>query len=81
MMGLSTTVSISFAIALVAGKNRVPIPATGNTAFLIFIYSPFFLKALISRFHFPGDRNFAPNVSISRLILVAEFSHTKTSSV
>src|SRR5690349_18447782 len=30
--GLSTTVSISFGIALVAGRMRVPRPATGNTA-------------------------------------------------
>src|SRR5476651_970185 len=33
--GLSTTVSISFGIALVAGRNRVPRPATGNTALRI----------------------------------------------
>src|SRR5580704_11864870 len=32
MTGLSTTGSISLGMALVAGKNRVPIPATGNTA-------------------------------------------------
>src|SRR5579871_2008475 len=32
MMGLSTTDSISFGLALVAGRNRVPRPATGNTA-------------------------------------------------
>ena len=30
--GLSTTGSISLAIALVAGRNRVPSPATGRTA-------------------------------------------------
>src|SRR5207245_4410359 len=30
--GLSTTVSISFGIALVAGRMRVPRPATGKTA-------------------------------------------------
>src|SRR5438874_10148933 len=30
--GLSTTGSISLGIALVAGKKRVPSPATGNTA-------------------------------------------------
>ena len=30
--GRSTTVSISFGIALVAGRKRVPRPATGNTA-------------------------------------------------
>jgi hypothetical protein len=32
--GLSTTLSISFGLALVAGKKRVPKPATGNTALL-----------------------------------------------
>src|SRR3990172_940210 len=32
MSGRSTTVSISFGIALVAGRKRVPSPATGNTA-------------------------------------------------
>jgi hypothetical protein len=31
---LSTTLSISFGLALVAGKKRVPKPATGNTALL-----------------------------------------------
>jgi hypothetical protein len=30
---LSTTGSISLGAALVAGKNRVPNPATGKTAF------------------------------------------------
>src|SRR6185437_13923772 len=30
--GLSTTGSISLGIALVAGRNRVPMPATGKTA-------------------------------------------------
>jgi hypothetical protein len=32
MRGLSTTFSISFGLALVAGKKRVPKPATGKTA-------------------------------------------------
>src|SRR5215510_12068485 len=32
MSGLSTTGSISFGIALVAGRKRVPSPATGKTA-------------------------------------------------
>jgi hypothetical protein len=36
MSGLSTIGSISFGLALVAGKNRVPRPATGNTAARIF---------------------------------------------
>lgn len=33
MIGLSTSGSISFGWALVAGKNLVPRPAAGNTAF------------------------------------------------
>src|SRR5215217_8951854 len=33
--GRSTTVSISFGMALVAGRNRVPRPATGKTALRI----------------------------------------------
>src|ERR1700733_14916448 len=36
MSGLSTTGSISFGEAFVAGRNRVPRPATGNTAFVTF---------------------------------------------
>src|SRR6201985_247389 len=35
--GLSTIVSISFGIALVAGSTRVPRPATGKTALRIFM--------------------------------------------
>jgi hypothetical protein len=34
-MGLSTTLSISLGLALVAGRKRVPRPATGKTAFVI----------------------------------------------
>src|SRR5690554_4849715 len=33
--GLSTTVIISLGMALLAGRKRVPRPATGRTAFLI----------------------------------------------
>ncbi len=32
--GLSTTGIISFGLAFVAGRKRVPMPATGKTAFL-----------------------------------------------
>src|SRR5882724_6648198 len=35
--GLSTMVNISFGIALVAGRTRVPRPATGKTALRIFM--------------------------------------------
>src|SRR2546425_12255657 len=39
--GLSTIGSISFGLALVAGRKRVPSPATGNTALVtLFIESP-----------------------------------------
>src|SRR5207248_10495984 len=34
MSGLSTTGIISFGLALVTGRKRLPKPATGNTAFL-----------------------------------------------
>ena len=34
---MSTTGSISFGIAFVAGRNRVPKPPTGKIAFLIFM--------------------------------------------
>src|SRR3954452_21217746 len=34
--GLSTIGSISFGLAFVTGKKRLPRPATGNTAFVIF---------------------------------------------
>jgi hypothetical protein len=33
MMGLSTSASISLGITFVAGKNRVPNPPAGKTAF------------------------------------------------
>ena len=33
--GLSTTGIISFGLALVAGRKRLPKPATGNTALVI----------------------------------------------
>src|ERR671930_63978 len=42
--GLSTTGSISFGLALVTGRKRVPRPATGNTALVIFFIS--FLNGL-----------------------------------
>jgi len=35
MSGLSTMGSISFGFALVAGRNRLPMPATGKTALRI----------------------------------------------
>ena len=42
--GLSTTGSISFGLALVAGRKRVPRPATGNTA--VSISARFFISRL-----------------------------------
>src|SRR5699024_195270 len=44
--GLSTTGRISLALALVAGKNRVPRPATGNTAFRMRMRGSFYFTAL-----------------------------------
>src|SRR5204863_8854446 len=55
--GLSTTVSISFGIALVAGRKRVPSPATGNTAlrtrFGIDRRPPYRPPELIGRYSLP----------------------------
>jgi hypothetical protein len=49
-MGLSTIGNISFGIAFVWGKNRVPKPAAGITAFLILpIMQPSFLIKVLKR--------------------------------
>ena len=40
MSGLSTTGSISLGLALVAGRKRLPRPATGKTALVIFFMRP-----------------------------------------
>src|SRR6266852_1619487 len=48
MSGRSTTVSISFGTALVAGRNRVPRPATGNIALRIGDMAERFLKSGVS---------------------------------
>src|SRR5476651_1095181 len=47
MAGLSTTGSISFGVALVAGRKRVPRPATGTTAFVTPLDIAFSLVVLI----------------------------------
>src|ERR1700745_3710812 len=44
--GLSTTGSISFGLALVAGRKRVPRPATGNTAARITDFGIVLIKLL-----------------------------------
>ena len=46
--GLSTTGSIAFGCAFVAGRNRVPRPAAGMTAFLIGMKLPSVVVALRS---------------------------------
>src|SRR3990167_2312989 len=46
MTGLSTIGSISLGIALVWGRNRVPNPAAGITAFLILEDIPFILSVM-----------------------------------
>src|SRR5581483_9212041 len=49
MSGLSTTGSISFGLALVAGRKRVPRPATGNTAVRITDFGIVLIKLLQQR--------------------------------
>ena len=45
IVGLSTIGSISFGVAFVAGKKRVPKPAAGMTALRIFcMYFPPYIK-------------------------------------
>jgi hypothetical protein len=38
MSGLSTIGIISLGLALVAGRNLLPMPATGNTALVSFLF-------------------------------------------
>src|SRR5262245_42857682 len=75
--GLSTMVSISFGIALVAGRTRVPRPATGKTALRIFMGVAVYLEgtrelelliACGSRFvadNKVGRRGFVPSAGAS----------------
>src|ERR1700758_1243385 len=46
--GLSTTGSISLGMALVAGRKRVPRPATGNTALRMDLFMGVVCAAVIS---------------------------------
>src|SRR5690349_3647051 len=64
MSGLSTTGSISLGEALVAGRNRVPRPATGNTALVIFciVFSTEHLEELLLVDH--GDAQLARLVEL-----------------
>src|SRR6266542_7159427 len=48
MMGLSTSGSISFGCALVAGRKRVPSPAAGNTALRITLFTRFTPSGIVS---------------------------------
>ena len=59
MVGLSTIGNISFAMAFVAGKKRVPNPAAGITAFLTFFMNTFAPLGLI--------RSIYPNTQIFKL--------------
>src|SRR5579863_1019387 len=45
--GLSTTGNISFGLALVAGRKRVPRPATGNTAVRIIDFELILIRSLL----------------------------------
>src|SRR6185437_4980125 len=47
MSGLSTTGSISLGLALVAGRKRVPRPATGNTAVRITDFGVILIGSLL----------------------------------
>ena len=51
MIGLSTSGSISFGIVLVAGRNRVPSPAAGNTAVLTLSFTQSTFQSGESRVH------------------------------
>src|SRR5262245_15747733 len=53
MSGLSTTGSISLGLALVAGRNRVPIPATGKTALVTRFKLPPLSCAGVQQFYQP----------------------------
>src|ERR687887_1765127 len=51
MIGLSTSGSISFGCAFVAGRNRVPSPAAGNTALrTVCAMAGWYLRAAASRY-------------------------------
>jgi hypothetical protein len=71
MTGLSTIGSISFGIAFVCGKNRVPNPAAGITAFVIF----FDIVSL--SFHEYVIRNFIIRTSVSFLTVLLIVSGMK----
>src|SRR5215510_12659948 len=85
MSGLSTIGSISFGLALVAGRNRVPRPATGNTAVLIsfacatadLLRTHSEAAMIAQRLRRPGDalrgRRTSPGANASR----ANFSHRR----
>src|SRR5512139_648163 len=51
--GLSTTGSISLGLALVAGRKRVPNPATGKTALVIFFMDRHHFRLLSSAAAYP----------------------------
>src|SRR5213596_1596402 len=55
MSGLSTIGIISLGLALVAGRKRLPIPATGNTALVTFFTRP--TLPLSCAILFVDDRN------------------------
>src|ERR1051325_3141673 len=54
--GLSTSTSISFGWAFVAGKNRVPSPAAGKTALRTIVFTSLLLGAGVGlrRVRLPG---------------------------
>src|SRR4249920_1329051 len=57
MSGLSTIGSISFGLALVTGRKRLPRPATGKTAFLSFTPMGSEVFQLLNEFFFLENRD------------------------
>src|SRR4051812_3418162 len=64
--GLSTTGSISFGVALVAGRNRVPSPAAGMTAFR----TGALMRSTLTRIRVRGLRDHPPLIASGRLCRV-----------
>src|SRR6266536_5111865 len=61
MVGLSTSGSISFGCAFVAGRNRVPRPAAGNTAFRTVMVAPLWAAP-------SGRADDGPALAVERLL-------------
>src|SRR5262249_38511105 len=74
MSGLSTIGSISFGIALVAGRKRVPNPATGKTALRTGLYIHSSVSPPTRALTYCGSRRFCHGDQPSREPAVPCFS-------